>query len=274
MPYCGKCDRHFDSARALKQHREASSRHEQYINFSSWLATPVVRPSTQATTLVAQATILTPRDDEPSEMLISSLTEFYSSGEYSDLVISCGGKEYRVHRVLVCAQSKFFAAACRDGFKEAQEGNIILPDDNPRLIHIMVYYFYHLDYDVQGQNQSGHFDRPETKGDGADASEPTLVTHAKVYALAEKYIIDGLKGLALRKFKAATESLDVDHFLQATQEVYTSTIEGDRGLRDVIVAILFNNPRWLDESKVQHVIKDLGALAFDLVMYTHRNGRV
>ncbi len=103
----------------------------------------------------------------------------------------------------------------------------------------MVHYFYHLGYDVQGQNQSGYFDGPETKGDGTDASEPTLVTHAKAYALAEKYIIDGLKGLALRKFKVATESLDVDHFLQATQEVYTSTIEGDRGLRDVVVAILF-----------------------------------
>lgn len=126
----------------------------------------------------------------------------------------------------------------------------------------MVHYFYHLDYDA------------ETEGDGSDAIEPTLVTHAKVYALAEKYLIDGLKGLALRKFKTvATESSDVDHFLQATQEVYTSTIEGDRGLRDVIVAILSKNSKWLDVSQVQHVIKDLGALTFDLVMHAHRNGR-
>lgn len=49
-------------------------------------------------------------------------------------------------------------------------------------------------------------DGPETDGDGTDVNKPTrdvLVTHAKVYALAEKYLIRGLKAFALRQFKAA-----------------------------------------------------------------------
>lgn len=41
----------------------------------------------------------------------------YSSEEYSDLLISCRGNEYHVHKAIVCTQSDFFAAACRGSFK-------------------------------------------------------------------------------------------------------------------------------------------------------------
>ena len=41
----------------------------------------------------------------------------YSSGDYSDLVISCRGEEHNVHKAIVCTQSEFVAAACRIGFK-------------------------------------------------------------------------------------------------------------------------------------------------------------
>ncbi|KAM7191181.1 hypothetical protein V8F33_009052 [Rhypophila sp. PSN 637] len=71
----------------------------------------------------------------------------------------------------------------------------------------------------------------------------------------------------------ATQSLDIDDFLQAAQEVYTSTIKEDRGLRDVVVETLFKHPAWLDENKVQDVIEELRGLAFDLLMYTHRQNR-
>ncbi len=52
-----------------------------------------------------------------------------------------------------------------------------------------------------------------------------LVAHAKVYTLAEKYLIRGLKAVALRRFKASAAHswLDIDDFLQAIYEVYTST---------------------------------------------------
>ena len=32
-------------------------------------------------------------------------------------MISCGGKEYHVHRAIVCTQSDFLATACRPGFQ-------------------------------------------------------------------------------------------------------------------------------------------------------------
>jgi cyanate lyase len=141
----------------------------------------------------------------------------------------------------------------------------------------MVHYLYHFDYDVRLQHERCHFDESEINGDVADIKEPIgdiLVTHAKVYAFTEKYLIRGLKAVALRQFTAATTvSLDINDFLQATREVYTSTIEDDRGLRDVVVETLYKHSQWLDKEEVRAVLKGLGALTYDLVLYMRQHGR-
>ncbi|KAK3946535.1 hypothetical protein QBC32DRAFT_225916, partial [Pseudoneurospora amorphoporcata] len=173
--------------------------------------------------------------------------------------------EYHVHRAIVCTQSEFFSAACRGSFKARK---IDLPDDDPRLVHIMVHYLYHFDYDVRLQHERSGYDGLEMDGYETNVNEPAadaLLTHAKIYALAEKYLIRGLKALALRQFKAAaTVSLDIDDFLGAALVVYKSTIEDDRGLRDVVVETLSKHSEWLDEEKVRDVLKELGALTYDI----------
>ncbi|KAK4118381.1 hypothetical protein N657DRAFT_375299 [Parathielavia appendiculata] len=131
----------------------------------------------------------------------------------------------------------------------------------------MVYYLYHFNYD--GQLQYDRSLGSDTDGDGTDVDKPTrdvLVTY--VYALAERYLIRGLKAVALRHFKAAaTDLLDINDFLKATLEVYTSTLEDDRGLRDVVVEALYKNSQWLDKEEVRDMLKGLGALTYDLVIY-------
>ncbi|KAK4245719.1 hypothetical protein C7999DRAFT_33934 [Corynascus novoguineensis] len=188
----------------------------------------------------------------------------YSSGEYSDLVISCRREEYHVHRAIVCTQSEFFAAACRTSFKEAQEGKVDLPDDDPRLVHIMIHYLYHFDYDLDLQ--------PKQTSPSAAEMDGPLYTHASIYALGEKYLIRGLKTVALRKFRdAATAVVDVDDFVKATLEVYTSTVEDDRGLRDAVVKTLYENSDWLEKENVQDALKNVVPLAYDLVMYIRQH---
>jgi hypothetical protein len=124
----------------------------------------------------------------------------------------------------------------------------------------MVHYLYHFDYDVRLQDEH----RTNVNEPAGDA----LLTHAKIYALAEQYLISGLKAVALRQFKAAaTVSLDMDDFLGAAVVVYESTIEDDRGLRDVVVETLCKHSEWLDEEKVRDVVKGLGALTYDTVIY-------
>jgi len=133
----------------------------------------------------------------------------------------------------------------------------------------MVYFFYHFDYEVLDPSLSDDTDGPY----GDEEKCPSLVIHAKVYALAEKFLIPGLKALAIRKYKAAASaSLGIDDFLQSVQEVYTSTVESDRGLRDAVVKLIYDHPVWLDEKKVQDVAKELGAWMYDLVVYIRQHG--
>ncbi|KAK4244387.1 hypothetical protein C7999DRAFT_17368, partial [Corynascus novoguineensis] len=78
----------------------------------------------------------------------------------------------------------------------------------------------------------------------------------------------GLKTVALRRFRASSAALGlgINDFLQATCEVYTSTVEDDRGLRDIVVKTLYKNSKWLDKEEVRDVLRGLGALTYDLVI--------
>jgi len=44
------------------------------------------------------------------------MKNLFIGGKYSDLVISCGGHDFRVHRNIVCSQSDFFEAAANGYF--------------------------------------------------------------------------------------------------------------------------------------------------------------
>ncbi|KAK4236991.1 hypothetical protein C8A03DRAFT_35067 [Achaetomium macrosporum] len=62
----------------------------------------------------------------------------------------------------------------------------------------------------------------------------TRIFNAQVYSFADKYMIPALKDLAEKEFQAAiTTGWAMDDFPLAAAEVYNSTPEDDRGLRDL-----------------------------------------
>ncbi|PNP79249.1 hypothetical protein FNYG_07325 [Fusarium nygamai] len=321
-----------------------------------------------------------------------ALANLLQTGDYSDLTITCGEDQYRVHKAIVCPRSNFFKAACDGKFKEAQTGRIDLPDDDPAAVRMMIKYLYHDTYvpagaiihrdcngieahlsdteyndeqkrkmelygatfvgnkrvkrltappeapippisqpvpvgfgtastppppppaasqipergrgrsrrgrgDFGGVNSPSGYNSVQASPDqsyptpgsllfGSPSPAPTpppppqpsapprtiltqnLRLHAKVYALGEKYGIQPLKALALRKFETeAPFRLHTDDFLEAIREAYTSTIETDRPLRDAVVAILRSNKHLLKKDCVKGVLKDPGlGLSFDMVM--------
>lgn len=91
-------------------------------------------------------------------------------------------------------------------------------------------------------------------------------------ALGGKYSIDNLKGFALHKFQAeARHHWHSDESLHAIREVYTSTIDEDLALRDVVVEVVHEHRELLDRLRWQDLIKGL-SLCFDLLMPS-RSGR-
>lgn len=93
--------------------------------------------------------------------------------------------------------------------------------------------------------------------------ESHLLTHTRVYALAEKYDIPSLKDLAQSKFEMAMACYyDSSEFADAIEEVYCSTIDSDRGLRDVVLQAFRAHPTLATTQDVYAVITP--ALALEL----------
>ena len=95
---------------------------------------------------------------------VKSVASTLANGKYSDLTITCKGEIFKVHRMVVCLQSKPLAAHIDGAFRvsiqdsiskykqvshpiqEAMTGVIDLADDEPATVANMIDYFYKGDY--------------------------------------------------------------------------------------------------------------------------------
>ncbi|KAF5545450.1 kelch repeat BTB domain-containing protein [Fusarium phyllophilum] len=248
---------------------------------------------------------------ERSNEYLKDLPGMLKSGKYSDLTIVCGNNRYRVHKTILCVRSKFFAVSCDRDFKESN-GEIELPGDDPAAVQKMIEYIYNIEYppdetqmqeyddDVEAELSDTDYDATdrcqmrlfganfikrkrikqlkERKWTSWKVEEPTpssqLSLHAKVYALGEKYSIEGLKKEAQRKFESEIQSgnVGVDDFAEAVEEVYTSTVSEDRGLRDVVVGMIEQDILLLDHVAVREVMRATD-FALDVLLYMSQGMR-
>ena len=115
---------------------------------------------------------------------------------------------------------------------------------------------------------------PAEDEDDLREATPNMIIHAKVYAIAEKYGIQGLKSTAISKFEnEARKFWETDEFLQAVTEIYTSTVDIDRGLRDVVVRTFDEHRVLLDGPSALAAIQDID-LPFDLLKYLRSMGDI
>lgn len=164
--------------------------------------------------------------------------------------------------------------ACKHDPETAPNDDTALPKatlhlsgDDPYAIDCMMQYFYHLCYTLP----SSAF----TEADGAATgvvnsnhlANRVLVLHAQVYAIAEKYKVQGLKTLAMANFNSAARTRwDTDDFLEAAYEVFESTKDSDRGLRDIVVSVFrTHKDQLLHKKQVEHLLVDLRGLAVELL---------
>ncbi|OJD15234.1 hypothetical protein AJ78_04495 [Emergomyces pasteurianus Ep9510] len=175
------------------------------------------------------------------------------SQKYSDMTICCDTNKYHVHRVVVCNQSPFFAAALDKQFKEATAAEVVLEEDDPELVRLMIAHFYGAkdptEIDIMRTGGSEEEPSNETEKDTAppittERSYQALL-NARLYAMGDKYGIEGLKTHSKTEFDNWATDLDVveciDEFPAIIDEVFGSTPNNDRGLRDIVVPLIAKN---------------------------------
>ncbi|KAI8668585.1 hypothetical protein NCS57_00670100 [Fusarium keratoplasticum] len=151
------------------------------------------------------------------ERFLSSLKDYYNTDTLSDAVVVCNGQEFKVHRVILSAHSKYFATALNGNWKESSEKKIEIKDFDASVVEAMLRFMYSFDYsNIYGTS--------------------TMVYDAQVYQIADKYDVPALKACSKDKFGVAiTTGWSMDDFPLAIAVVYESTPSADRGLRDLAV---------------------------------------
>lgn len=100
---------------------------------------------------------------------------------------------------------------------------------------------------------------------GGEANQ--LFTHAKLYGVADKYDVTGLKELCKVKFDLACRRYWNDPtFPTAAYHVFSTTPEKDKRLRDVVCKTISKNMSLLKDPAIETLMKEVNGLAFGLLM--------
>ncbi|KAI8664495.1 BTB domain-containing protein [Fusarium keratoplasticum] len=164
---------------------------------------------------------------------------YFNQDTLSDLSVTCDGQTFKVHRLILCAHSKYFSKQLNGPWKESSEQVINIQDFDVGVVEAMLHFMYNFDYtNVNGTS--------------------SMVFEAQIYQIADKYDIDSLKEHATKRFGAALDiGWPMDDFPLAITVAYTTSPLEDRGLRDLII-----------ETSSQHIDDLLGKGYFCEVLRT------
>lgn len=91
--------------------------------------------------------------------------------------------------------------------------------------------------------------------EGTEINRTTLLVHSKMYEIADKYDVNGLKDLARTNFSALCAIFwDKDVFAQAAEHALSSTPDSDDGLREVIRQIIISHIELLNKSDIAELL--------------------
>jgi len=197
------------------------------------------------------------------------------------IVVGKGQRLFAAHED-VLSHSPYFASACRDQFFEPHSRRIHLPEEEPEVFSCILEYLYKGDYYprllhdkrhqtwlLEGQQESLS---PKLGGRGASV-EPTIyhpgvgdliLRDTAVYCAAERYGLDELKRLALRK-QGLQSGIEVGTILRSARYAYENTPDSDSRLRAHYLALIIRSRKTFKRSgTMQQEMENGGKLFFDL----------
>ena len=87
-----------------------------------------------------------------------------------------------------------------------------------------------------------------------------------MYEVGDKYYVSGLKDLAMSKFKIACSVYWNDaKFAEAANYAYSTTPDGDKGLRDIVCKTISDHMSLMNKPQVEVLMTQFNGLAFGLL---------
>jgi hypothetical protein len=141
---------------------------------------------------------------------------------------------------------------------KANEFDWDLDVEDTTAVKLMIHYFYHHDYPSKS-----YTDVKDNHLTTANVAKGVLVVHSKMYAMADKYQVPGLKALAVRKFQADW-SKTAAGLSTAIVIAFMSTSDTDQGLRQVIVRGLGRKLAIVKHEVMVKTVKEIPELVYAL----------
>jgi hypothetical protein len=96
-----------------------------------------------------------------------------------------------------------------------------------------------------------------------------LLLHTKMYEIGDKYEVIGLKDLAKDKFKASCKRFwNTSSFAIAARHAFSTTVEDDKGLRDIVSTTISEHLELVDDPEVRAVMTEFNGLALGILLAT------
>lgn len=192
--------------------------------------------------------------------------KFVEGDEYSDFIISCHGREFKLHSVIMSPQSHNIAKALEINMRESRTGVIKIEQFDADTMECAIKFAYDKKYEVVRRSQGLIFEdaqneeasheeleslsisgAQEAEGVVLDSDNNTVasndehpatlshiakwVTHARVCALADYLLMPELCAYALARFKAVANELptwdNAVGFIDVIRAVNSVTQEGN-----------------------------------------------
>ncbi|CAI4211952.1 unnamed protein product [Parascedosporium putredinis] len=257
---------------------KAASRLAEATSFPGELAVVAAPPGVDLAADATTAPVL-PRPPPP----LPTLTRMHTPRPSPIVTLTVGreGRLFAAHENVLC-QSSFFDAACRGQFHDVQGKRISLPDEEPEVFSAVLEYLYKGDYYprlIHNNVRRASFSTAATTATSSSAAgpravEPTvylsscgdeLLRDTVIYCAADRYGLDELKLLALRK-QGLQSGIDVGTILRSAAYAYAHTPDSDSRLRAHYLALIIRCRRTFKRSGTMQAAMEQGGskLFFDL----------
>jgi hypothetical protein len=192
------------------------------------------------------------------------------------LVVGRDARVFACHED-VLSRSPFFAAALKGQFYESISKRVEMPDEEPEVFSCVLEYLYKGDYyprllHDKRRNAWALEDPKDEYGHPSPASTiyhdgvgGVLLRDTAIYCTAEKFGLDELKRLALRKQGLQT-GIPVEVILRSARFAYENTPDQDAKLRAHFLALIIRSRKTFKRSGTMQMEMEIGGskLFFDL----------